>query len=445
MAGRLTAAPVSPTDRGRHGTVVGAVLARGRDLACDGDMADGRGSFAGGPVTAEWRRWGPYVSERAWGTVREDYSADGRRVAVVPVRARPQPGVPLERGRPRRDLRRRPAPPAGVRLLERQRPDPQGADLRARRAAGQPRRGRQGAVVVPRLDARRTRGCAGPTCTRRRAFPYDELVAENARRGRLDDEYELWDTGVLDGGWWDIVVDYAKAAPDDWCIRRARPQRRRRRRRRCTSCRRCGSATRGAGAPPDRPTSPTLTASARQIDDGAPRLRPDGAHRRRPRRSPLACDNESNADAAVGRADGRRTPRTASATTSSTARPRSTPPAPARRARCGTGSTSRAGETVEIRLRFAPTARPIDDDVDSDDGRPRARRPTSSTARLAGGVDADEALVMRQAFAGMMWGKQFFHYDVERWLDGDPRQPRAADRALARGATTCGRTSTTTT
>ena len=38
-------------------------------------------------------------------------------------------------------------------------------------------------------------------------------------------------------------------------------------------------------------------------------------------------------------------------------------------------------------------------------------------------ASADEAMVMRQAFAGMMWGKQFFHYDVERWLDGDPAGP----------------------
>ena len=35
----------------------------------------------------------------------------------------------------------------------------------------------------------------------------------------------------------------------------------------------------------------------------------------------------------------------------------------------------------------------------------------------------DEAAVLRQAMAGLLWSKQFFHYDVERWLDGDPGQP----------------------
>ena len=44
---------------------------------------------------------------------------------------------------------------------------------------------------------------------------------------------------------------------------------------------------------------------------------------------------------------------------------------------------------------------------------------------------ADEALVMRQAFAGMLWCKQFFHYDVARWLDGDPTQPAPPESRLS--------------
>ena len=36
---------------------------------------------------------------------------------------------------------------------------------------------------------------------------------------------------------------------------------------------------------------------------------------------------------------------------------------------------------------------------------------------------ADEAMVMRQGFAGLLWSKQLFYYDVTRWLDGDPAQP----------------------
>ena len=109
----------------------------------------GRGRRGGEP----WRAWGPYVSERAWGTVREDYSADGDAWGYFPhdhARSRAYrwnedglAGVCDERP----DLVPRPG------AVERRRPDPQGADLRPDRPRGQPRRGRQGVLVVPRLHA----------------------------------------------------------------------------------------------------------------------------------------------------------------------------------------------------------------------------------------------------------------------------------------------------
>ena len=52
-----------------------------------------------------WKRWGPYLAERQWGTVREDYSADGELLGLLPARPRPQPRVSLGRGRPARLLR----------------------------------------------------------------------------------------------------------------------------------------------------------------------------------------------------------------------------------------------------------------------------------------------------------------------------------------------------
>ena len=47
-------------------------------------------------------------------------------------------------------------------------------------------------------------------------------------------------------------------------------------------------------------------------------------------------------------------------------------------------------------------------------------------------ASADEALVLRQASAGMLWSKQLFYYDVARWLDGDPGQPAPPDGAQGR-------------
>ena len=52
----------------------------------------------------DWKRWGPYLSERQWGTVREDYSPDGTAWDYLPARSRPQPGLSLGRGRTGRAL-----------------------------------------------------------------------------------------------------------------------------------------------------------------------------------------------------------------------------------------------------------------------------------------------------------------------------------------------------
>ena len=105
------------------------------------------------------------------------------------------------------------------RAVERRRPDPQGADVRARRPRGQPRRGRQGVLVVPRLHADALVDDAGATTTRSGRSRTSELVADNGARGRDEPEYELVDTGVFDDDrYWAVTVDYAKAAPTDLCI-----------------------------------------------------------------------------------------------------------------------------------------------------------------------------------------------------------------------------------
>ena len=149
-------------------------------------------------------------------------------------------------------------------------------------------------------------------------FPYDELVAENARRDRHAPEYELLDTGAFDDDrYWDVTVDYAKAAPDDLCVR---------------------VQVRNAG--PEAATLhvlPTLwfrnrwswdPAVARpQIRDDAGRpggrgraARPHDADRQRGAHAAVLRQRDQRA-AAVERARHRRTPRTASTIMSSPARP----------------------------------------------------------------------------------------------------------------------------
>jgi len=78
------------------------------------------------------------------------------------------------------------------------------------------------------------------------------------------------------------------------------------------------------------------------------------------------------------------------------------------------------GETAEIRLRLAPERRALDARFEQVVAARRA-----DADELYAGFDAqgDRAHVLRQALAGMLWSRQFFHYAVERWLDGDPGRP----------------------
>ena len=152
-----------------------------------------------------------------------------------------------------------------------------------------------------------------------REFPYGDLVAENARRGKLEPEYELVDTGIFDESrYWVVTVDYAKAAPAGSADADHGGERRARTRRPCTCCRRCGSATPGRGDTPttrSRRCGWTATGSSASHSRSGPLvLVGDGDP------EPLFCDNETN-DARLfgGQQRARRTRRTASTTTCCTA------------------------------------------------------------------------------------------------------------------------------
>ena len=131
-----------------------------------------------------WRRWGPYLSERQWGTVREDYSADGDAWSYFThdqARSRAyrwgEDGIAGHQRRRAAALLR----PGDV---ERPRPDPQGAAVRPDQRRGQPRRGRQGVLLLPRQHADALVHADASTSTRSAEFPYDDLVATNQSRGR---------------------------------------------------------------------------------------------------------------------------------------------------------------------------------------------------------------------------------------------------------------------
>jgi hypothetical protein len=163
----------------------------------------------------DWYRWGPYVSERQWGTVREDYSPDGQAWDYLPhddARSRAyrwgEDGL------------------AGFCDIEQRLclalalwngHDP---ILKERAFGLTGEQGNHGEDVkeywwyldaVPSHAWNRWRYHYP-----QRAFPYNDLVAVNGSRGRTGPEYELMDTGVFDDGrYWIVEVHYAKASPDD--------------------------------------------------------------------------------------------------------------------------------------------------------------------------------------------------------------------------------------
>src|SRR3989442_47958 len=166
-----------------------------------------------------WKRWGPYLSERQWGTVREDYSPYGTAWEYFPhdhARSRAyrwgEDGLAGFSDRHQRIC-------FALALWNGRDPI-----LKERLFGLTGNEGNHGEDVKEYyfyLDSTPTHSFMRwlykyPQA----AYPYSRLVEENARRGRADDEFELIDTGVFDAGrYFDVVVEYAKAAPEEILVR----------------------------------------------------------------------------------------------------------------------------------------------------------------------------------------------------------------------------------
>lgn len=381
---------------------------------------------------ANWKRWGPYLAERQWGTVREDYSADGECWTYFPhdqARSRAYRwGEDGLLGFCDRECRLAFA----VALWN-------GADpiLKERLFGLTGREGNHGEDVKEcyyYLDAT-------PTSTYlkalykypHRAFPYEALVAENRRRSARDPEYELADTGVFDDRYFDVTVEYAKAAPDDTCIR-------------------ITAANRG----PERATLhllPTLwfrnvwswgregeryppkprieqTAAARIVAEHATLGRfalDTPAASNGARATLLFTENETNTERLFDAPNA--TPYVKDAFHAYVVGGHMDAVNPAH---VGTKAAAHyvldvpAGGEIVVRLRLGPEneVAPTDDaTIDAVFAARMAEADGFYEAQIPGPISADERRVARQAYAGLLWTKQFYHYAVAEWLDGDPASP----------------------
>ena len=381
----------------------------------------------------EWKALGPYLSERAWGTVREDYSADGEAWQYFPYEhARSRAYRWSEDGL------------GGICDLEQRMcfaltlwngRDPFLKERIFGLSGPEGNHGEDAKEYWWYVDAT-------PSASWLRwryhypqdAFPYARLREENARRGRTDREYELADTGIFDAGrYWQISVDYAKEASLDVCIRirvhNAGPDAAELHVLPNLWFRNRWSWQKGAKRPAIRAVEADGTSSsvvAEEYELGRWRLDagpgPDG-------RAPelLFCDNETNSARLFGGPaltpypkDGINDHVVSGAATVN-------PERSGTKLACHYRLTIDPNETIELRLRLAQDVDNIPLDLGVDFERTFADREREADAYHASmcpdGATDDEAAVLRQALAGMVWSQQFYHYDVARWLDGDPVQP----------------------
>ena len=407
-------------------------------MAAESERIAGFGRLEDGLRQAgPWYQWGPYVSERQWGTVREDYSADGEAWTYLPHdHARSRAYRWGEDGLAGFcDIEQRLC--LGLALWNGRDPI-----LKERAFGLTGAEGNHGEDVKEYwwyLDA-----LPSHAWNRWRyhypqaAFPYQDLIAENGRRSRFDPEYELLDTGAFDQDrYWITEVCYAKADPGDLLmvitVTNAGPTADTLHLLPTAWFRNTWSWDRDAPKPVieaagetsariEHPFLGTLELVAGAAPDGAaPEL--------------LFCENETNSARLFGVPSD--TPYPKDGIGDHVIHGAATVNPDRRGTKCAAWYrlTVPPGGTAQVRLRLRPgtaprgaTAAPdaavaLGADFDRIVAARRADADEFYAELTPQRATADEAAVMRQAFSGMLWSKQFYDYDVTRWLDGDPTQP----------------------
>jgi hypothetical protein len=364
-----------------------------------------------------WRRWGPYLSERQWGTVREDYSPGGDAWSHLPHdHARSRTYRWGEDGL------------GGISDISQflcfafafwNGRDPLLKERVFGVTGSEGNHGEDAKEYWWFLDATPSHSwLKWRFVYPQQEYPYDWLIRENGSRGRDQREFELEDTGVLNGGYWDVVAEYAKADPDDFCIR---------------------VTVRNAGPTEDTlHLLPTMWFRNRWAW-GATQYHPEmhaedgrivAAHKDLGTRILVGggqpelvfCENESNFARLWGVEQ--RTPYPKDGINDHVLHGAYTvnPGQTGTKAALWYRLAIPPGEATEIRLRFGNGSYELGQSWERVLAE-RRREADEFHASVAGSVSEDEASVLRQALAGMVWTKQFYLYDVARWLDGDPAGP----------------------
>ncbi len=367
---------------------------------------------------APWHRWGPYLSERQWGTVREDYSPGGSAWDYLSHdQARSRAYRWGEDGLggwgDRHGI-------LNVALALWNGKDPILKERMFGLTNGEGNHGEDVKECYWYLDATPTHSYGRMLYKYpQAAFPYEELVRRNAEAGRDAPEVELADTGAFDGDrYFDVEIEHAKDGPS-------------------TAVFRVTVHNRG---PEDAeiwvlPHVWFRNAWTPKPGGGHPAIRlEDGhAHVDHPRygclrftvedaQEWLFTENDSNNARLFGSTNATPFVKDAFHRRIVDGEAEATNPnAQGTKAAASLRLVVPAGGSVAVRYALSPE-RPFMGAVD-EVIRERREEADAFYAALAPGLPAEVAKIQRQAFAGMLWSKQFYHYDVETWLNGDPGQP----------------------
>ena len=374
-----------------------------------------------------WKKWGPYLSERQWGTVREDYSEGGDAWNYFPhdhARSRAYrwgedglAGISDERQ---------------ILCFALALWNGRDSILKERLFGLTNGEGNHGEDVKEYyfyLDSTPTHSYMKYLYKYpQAAYPYTDLIETNRRRTKQEQEYELLDTGVFEGDrYFDVFVEYAKAAPEDLLVQ-------------ITVCNRGPEPatlhvlptlwfrnTWAWGGDVLRPAlhqaGPGVIAASHP-DLGERSLSCEGAD------ALIFTENETNAERLFNAPN--RTPYVKDGFDTYLVRGRREAVNPERKgtkAAAHYSLTVDAGKskTIRLRLREGMADEAFGGGFDAAMQARRQEADAFYATVIPPALDADAANVMRQALAGMLWSKQFYCYDVDRWLEehgADPFNPK---------------------
>ncbi len=378
---------------------------------------------------AHWKRWGPYLSERAWGTVREDYSPTGDAWGYLPhdhARSRTyrwnEDGIAGISDRHQMIC-------FALTLWNGHDPI-----LKERIFGLTGNEGNHGEDVKEYyfyLDSTPTHSHMKylykyPQAT----FPYERLVEENRRRGRRDLEFELLDTGVFDADrYFDVYAEYAKADVEDILIRISVVNR--------------GSEPaqlhllptlwfRNTWSWGNNEPRPSLTRGKNRGKGAVIEVRHNSYGQRwlycEGQSELLFTENETNTRRLYGVENGSAYVKDGiNDCVVDGVKEAVNPEHRGTKVAAHYALTIGSGETVTVRLRFTDVEMPAEKAFGAEFDKIFSTRQHEADefyeAVFPTNLSSDSRHVMRQAFAGLLWSKQFYHYVVKDWLEGDPGLP----------------------